>query len=109
LLIKDGKCGEPVALSGTENISMSNLLLEKKVPIPKIDYKLKNGTITGSWSVERGIMSITDAASKIMKLYNNENLRKLYSKNGRKKALQVYDWKIIGEKWNDYMLEVIEK
>jgi len=51
-----------------------------------------NGTIMGSWEVERGICDIRDGADKIVFLANNPQIREQMGKNGRKAVLEKYDF-----------------
>ena len=56
--------------------------------------------IVGSWNVDRGVCDIDDAFLKLEKLYQNEELRKLYGKRGREKVLKYYTWDVTLPKWN---------
>ena len=60
-----------------------------------------NGTITGSWTVERGIMDVKDGAEKLSLLYNNPGTRVRFGKNGRKKVLKYYTWDVVIPQWVD--------
>lgn len=53
-----------------------------------------DGTITGSWAVERGICSIKDCALKLSKLEDDE-LRKKLGENGVKNVKDKYSWDVI--------------
>lgn len=57
-----------------------------------------NGTMTGNFIVERGICDIKDCAEKLKVLENNE-LRLIMGKNGRKAVLEKYDWDVVGLQW----------
>ncbi len=109
LLVKNGKCGEPVRLVGTENLSMTEMWLDKGMTMPQIDRKLMNGTLTGTWCVERGLMDVNHAAECIAKLKHNPELRQTYATNGRNKALNLYSWKIVGESWSNLIWDLIKK
>jgi len=90
-LIKDNECGLGIKLSGTEEIDLF------KLDSKEYDNKQINGTITGSWEVERGFCSIEDAVEKIKFLYDNPEIRKKMGSNGRKAVLSKYDFEnIIG-------------
>lgn len=108
LLVEDGKCGEPVMLSGTDK-SMSDMWLNQGKSMQYIDNALMNGTITGTWSVERGLMDIYHAAECITKLYNKPELAKQYGQVGRKKAETIYDWGVVGEQWSDLFWRIINE
>jgi len=99
-LIKDHKCGEGIKLSGCEESDMFN-------DMTKYDDKMMNGTILGSWHVERGVCDIRDAADKIVKFYKDEALRKEYGKNGRKAVEKFYDFKFVGQAWEDAIKRVV--
>lgn len=58
-----------------------------------------DGTITGSWSVERGICSIKDGVKKLDWLYKHLEEAKQMGKNGRDAVLKDYNWDVIGPKW----------
>ena len=64
-----------------------------------------DGTITGSWAVERGICSIKDGVEKLDYLYKNPNKRKEFGRNGRLNVLENYADNKIGKQW----IELVEK
>lgn len=100
-IILDNKAGEGIKLSGTEYVDMF------KEGQENYDMKKMNGTLTGSWDVERGICDVHDAAEKIIKWYNNPELLREYGKNGRKAVLEHYDFdKNVGEVWEKKILEI---
>ncbi len=68
-------------------------------------YEIIDGTLTGSWAVERGMCSIKDAAKKLKQLYDNPEERKVMGKNGRLAVLENYSWDVVGKMW----IERIEK
>ncbi len=100
LIIHDGQCGEGVKLLGTEDISFSEMLKEKDMK--EIDVAIANGTMTGSWTVERGLMDVNDCAKKLEKLYNDPELRAKYGKVGREKAIRDYSWDKLIPMWEDF-------
>jgi len=63
-------------------------------------------TITGSYNVERGIVSIADAVEKLNKLYYDRKLLNKYKKDCREFAL-AYDWKELIPKWNKLINKAI--
>ena len=81
LLMEDGQCGIPVPIY-TE--------------------------ITGSWTVERGLMDIPKGAEALETLYNNKELRERYGKVGREKILRQYTWDIVGKQWDDLIRRMTE-
>lgn len=64
--------------------------------------------ITGSWTVERGIMDIPDCIEKLNKLYADPELRKKYGKNGRKAVLKEYTWEKVNKQWFDLLEKMTE-
>ena len=93
-LITNHNSGEGIKLVGTEQVNVFDLHSKE------YDLMMMNGTITGSWTVERGLMDINDCAEKLEKLYQNPELRKQYGKNGRIAVLKEYTCDIVVEKWN---------
>jgi glycosyltransferase involved in cell wall biosynthesis len=90
-LVKDNKAGLGIKLSGTEELDLFGTLSKD------YDDKALDGTITGSWEVERGFCSITDAVAKLKFLYENPEIRKSMGENGRRAVLDKYDFeKIVG-------------
>ena len=81
LLLDDGVCGIPVPICAD---------------------------LTGSWTVERGIMDIDKGAEALETLYNNKELRKQYGKTGREKVLKNYVWSVVGEQWNKLIERMCE-
>jgi len=94
LALEDGQCGEVVDLVGTEKDSQQIY---------------HNGEITGSWTVERGLADVFDAADKILKLKNSPGLIEQYGKVGREKAIKFYDWSVLIPQWEKLILDLIEK
>ncbi len=96
LIMTGLKSGEVAKLCGEDNYA----------PYPHTDEAL-DGTLTGSWNVERGIISIKDAAHKLEILYNNQknnsDMWKTYVFNSREKAIKEYDWKLIIKMWEEFL------
>lgn len=65
--------------------------------------------ILGTWNVGRGVMDINDCADKIVKLYNDPELRKEYGKNGREAVLKEYTWEKVAKDWDKLLTELIKK
>ena len=90
-LVKDNKAGLSIKLSGVEDMDLFS------IDSKKYDEMVVNGTMTGSWEVERGMCDIDDAIKKLIFLKDNPELCKEYGKNGRKAVLEKYDFdRIIG-------------
>lgn len=93
-LVKENNAGLGIKLTGTQEISWQEFFgTDSKY----YDKMVENGTILGSWEVERGICDIQDAVDKLIYLYNNPEIRKQMGSNGRKAVLDKYDFdKIVG-------------
>jgi len=82
LLLDDGiETGLLVKLAGESDFIVT----------PHCDEVL-DGTLTGSWDVERGVMSIYDAVEQLNKLYNDRELLKKFSEASVVKAKKFYTW-----------------
>jgi len=93
-LVINNKAGLGIKLSGVEEIDMFKE--DSKI----YDTKAFNGTLTGSWEVERGMCDITDCAEKLVWMYNNPEALKIMGENGRKAVLTKYDFnKIVAPAW----------
>lgn len=68
--------------------------------------ELIDGTITGSWNVERGICSIKDAAKKLQYLKDNPTIRKEMGEKGRLAILNNFTWQKVGNQWIDLVERV---
>lgn len=97
-IVIDNKAGLGINLSGVEEIDMF------KEKSSEYDLKVMNGTMTGSWEVERGICSITDGADKIIWLYNHPEEAKKMSAHGREVVLEKYDFEKIGKMWEEILI-----
>lgn len=67
-----------------------------------------NDEILGTWNVKRGIMDVKDAGEKMIKLYNNPELRKEYGKNGREAVLRDYSWPVVAKQFDKLFMEMIK-
>lgn len=105
-LVVDNKAGYGVKLVGCDK-SMSDML-NQNMNMKEIDLNLMNGTITGSWDVERGLWDIRDAAEKILDLYNDKNKREEMGKNGREAVLKEYTWDIVNDKFDKLFANLIK-
>jgi len=84
LVIDDIKTGVAVSLVGT-----------KETPHPHTD-EILNGTMTGTWAVERGIMDLNDCVDKLNYFYEGKKTQLI--KNCIEKA-KGYTWKAIMPLW----------
>ena len=95
-LVLDHKAGLGIDLVGTE--------LEEN---PRVHEKeILDGTLTGSWDVERGICSIKDTVKKLKWFKEHIKEREEMGENGRKAVLKYYDWKVTGPKWINLIEEL---
>lgn len=108
LLVENGRCGEPVALSGESEEKFSQMMAEN-VNMRDIDLSLMDGVLTGSWNVERGVMSVYNAADKMTFLYNNSAVRETYARVGREKVLKYYNWNVVIDMWDEYFTRWLNK
>ena len=92
-LVLNNKAGLGINLAGTETIEMY------KDNMKEYDLKALNGTMTGSWEVERGLCSITDCAKKVKQIHDDPEAAKLMGQNGRKAVLGNYTFDIVGKAW----------
>ena len=92
-LSEGGQCGELVNLAGVETLGDDYFSNEA-------DTNMRNGTLTGSWNVERGIMSTDSMTEKFDKLYQDRELLRKYSKVCREKAIQNYDFRKVIDAWD---------
>jgi len=99
-LVVEHNAGEAIKLAGCDykNVMETN--------VKDYDIGMMNGTITGSWSVERGIVDIHDFSKKLEKMYNDPKLREEYGRNGRLAVLENYTWDIIADKWDEALKKV---
>lgn len=85
-LVTAHKSGFGAKLVGTEELDMFNMDMKE------YDLKSMNGTLMGSWQVERGLVDVKDSAEKIYQIYSNPEMAKQMGKNGRKAVLENYDF-----------------
>lgn len=88
-LVLDNKAGLGIKLVGTEEDEVTNIY----------DNSIIDGTITGSWAVERGICSIKDCVFKLNYLYHFPEKRKEMGRNGRLAVLENYDINKTKDSW----------
>lgn len=82
------------------------LMGEDERPYPA-EKRIFNGTIVGTWEVERAFADIFDGVEKLNKLYHDRKLRDEFGKNARQAVLKNYDWdNVVGPAWVKYMEEI---
>lgn len=103
-LVIENKAGFGVKLAGVDTIDMFRTNLRD------YDNKVANGTLTGSWEVERAFCDINDAADKIELLYHNPELCKELGSSGRKSVLSKYDFnKSVAPAFEELMNKLVIK
>jgi glycosyltransferase involved in cell wall biosynthesis len=100
-IIEAMACGIPCVV--TDYTTTYELLVENGIcGIPaKISTEL-----TGSCNVERAIMNDEEAAKSLDILYQNKDLRMDMGKIGIEKVNKFYNWKNVGEQWNELIGEI---
>lgn len=97
-LVINHNAGYGIRLAGVETLDMFSH--DSKA----YDKACMNGTITGSWEVERGICDVSDAATKLISLHDNPDRCKEFGKNGRTAVLAEYDFTdIVGPAWMELL------
>jgi glycosyltransferase involved in cell wall biosynthesis len=94
-LVIDNNAGLGIKLAGVEDEENPNVHCDE----------LLDGTLTGSWVVERGMCSIKDGANKLDYLFKNPDKRKEFGKNGRVAVLRDYIEEVTKKEW----LKIIEE
>jgi len=92
-LVKENNAGLGIKLSGVEILDL--FALDSK----EYDIKSLNGTMTGSWQVERGFCDIEHCAKQVEYIYNNPKWAKLMGHSGRRAVEEKYDFEIVGKQW----------
>ena len=98
-IVVDNKSGFGVKLAGVEEMNQ----FEKGTK--EYDIESSNGTLTGSWEVERGFCDVQDAAEKMAYIANNPEKAKEMGENGRKAVIEKYNQKIVNKQWEETMLK----
>lgn len=101
-IVQKNDAGMGIKLIGTENLSMHELMHDKGHSLMDIDTMLINGTITGGWNVERGVIDCNDAANKLQHMYDNPDLMVKFSRNARKTAENIYSWDVVIKQWQKH-------
>ena len=84
-IVIDNKAGYGINLAGLDELNILGGNMKD------YDIEVSNGTMCGSWEVDRGLCDLNDAALKICKIHENPELAKEMGKNGRKAAVEKYD------------------
>lgn len=102
-LVEHPKSGFGVKLVGCDQLDFF------KMHAKDYDNALINGTFTGGWEVERGLIDVDHAAEQIHKLWSNPKLCREMGENGRKEVLEKYDFeKIVGPAWEKLILNAVK-
>jgi len=97
LVIDNIKTGKAIKLAGEKT----------DCPYPHTN-EILDGTMTGSWDVERGIMSIYDAVKQLNIVYKDKSILETYSKNSLKKAKKYYTWDVVMPMWDKLFKEMLK-
>lgn len=109
-LVVENKAGLGIELVGTDKVVGVGPMGPINMNAKEYDDLVANGTLTGSWEVERGLMDVNDAAEKIIYLYNNPEIRKEMGKNGRKAVCEKYDFEnVIGPAFEKLIIQLADK
>jgi len=98
-LVLEHNAGLGINLAGVEPVEMFNFNSKD------YDTRMFDGTMTGSWEVERGLCSVADIATKTEILYKDPELRKKMGVNGRKAVLAKYSFDVVGQQWEDLLCQ----
>ena len=102
-IVTDYTTGRELVLDDGQSGFVANLLGESFESNPWVHCdEILEGTITGTWNVERGMMSLRDCSDKMNLLYNDKKLRDKFSKTGVEKAKRLYDWHVVMRMWKDF-------
>ena len=96
-LITDWNAGLGIPLVGEENIR----------PYPS--EQIFDGTLTGTYDVDRGMCSIKKAAELLQYMYDNPKERIKMGQNGRKAVFAEYDWETqVWPRWRNKINQILE-
>ena len=65
-------------------------------------------TIIGTYNVQRAIADKKDFADKLQIMFDDENMRKEFGRNGRKAVVEKYSWKVVMPRWVDAFREAVK-
>jgi glycosyltransferase involved in cell wall biosynthesis len=104
LLEENGVCGISVPMQEVGKTTKE--LMDEGLNFKQIDdVQTINSTLTGSWCVERGLISTKKAAEGLDVYYKNSELRQTHGKKGREKALAGYTDEIVLNMWRKFLKE----
>ena len=99
-LVTENQAGESIKLVGCDNLNVFEHNTKE------YDNAVINGTITGSWSVERGLVDIDDGVIKLQKMYEDPEIRKFYGENGRIAVLKEYTIEHVSNEWDKFLKNI---
>jgi glycosyltransferase involved in cell wall biosynthesis len=102
-LVEENQAGLGIKLAGCEEVNYKDFFIMNS---KEYDLKIINGTLMGSWEVERGLCEITDAANKIVFLANNPEIRKVMGENGIKAVTEKYDFQKVAQQFENLFNEL---
>lgn len=115
--VESMSCGIPVCQ--TDYTSSKELVTDNDAglvikPVGDVDrpYPAERnyeGMLVGTMQVDRCACSISDACQKLCELYDSKDLREKFGKNGRKAAVEFYDWqKVVFPEWKKRFGKVMQ-
>jgi len=102
-LVKEHKAGLTVRLVGCPDVNYKDM-----DPL-EYDDLVANGTIVGSWQVERGLFDIEHGVEQLTYAYSSPEMRKIWGENGKKAVDKYYSWPIIIDAWDKQLRKLIEE
>lgn len=98
-LVLNNNAGLGIQLSGVNPVEMYGMDMKN------YDVGCFDGTMTGSWMVERGMCSIKDCATKVKFIYDNPTIAQQMGINGRKAVREKYDIRKVCKAWGKLLNE----
>lgn len=101
-LVIENNAGLGLKLSGCPELNLFEMHSRD------FDDAVMNGTLTGSWNVERGLVDIDDGVLKLKWFHHDRTNLKSYGLNGRKAVLEKYDIPIIVDSFDKLFKEALK-
>lgn len=100
-LIEALSCGIPIV--ATDYTTTPEIVLENNAGLGcKVAAE-----VTGNWNVDRGFVDCDDVAEKLERLYEDAKMRKKMGENGRKAAVEEYEWAVQHKRWEEFLLNTV--
>jgi len=98
-LVLQNNAGLGIKLSGVNTVDLDFFDENAK----DYDIKVFDGTLTGSWEVERGFCSIQHCAEQVKWLYDHPEEAEKMGQNGRAAVLEKYDFEVVGKQFEELL------